>query len=368
MLTRRRSHLDSTSYRTLSRLFSYYFHIHPWRSEGPTPPEPEVASTNPTGDSLRVPKDADFDRRTEDVENKAAGARSPSRHVTCTPARDQPSVANPTVDPGVVEALPITLEDMDVLVESTFVKSGAVIEEPVIEARVTVEDEALKSAKSCLEGEVDESVEKAVGNDNGQLLLDVMMANFAGLIDDIGVESMPAQNCGASEGKLRSKESEVPKQLGGWTEEEKPASNSGYRQVDSIGFEEGEIEGELQDLGAAETDSEPGDEYADDKELGGTSVSRFSGANESQSPEMRCGNAHLIPENKETDDHVLNKEVNARSGEQLYATRAQAVSYGEVLDWNETPLPDDEVLVVSMFLLTNILYANCYISCLLLHL
>jgi hypothetical protein len=372
VLSRRRSHLDSTSYRTLSRLFSHCFRLHPSRSEGPTPPEPEVAATNPTGvysgDSLRVPKDADFDRRTADVENKAAGAGSPSRHVTCTPARDQPSVANPTVDPGAAEAPQVTLEDMDALVESTFVKPGAVIEELVIEATVVVEEATLKSAKACLEGEVDKSVEEAMGNDNGQLLLDVMMTNFAGLIDDIGVDSMPAQSCGASEGNLQSKESEDPKQLGGWTEEERPASNSGYRQVGSVGFEEGEIEGELQDLGAAESDSEPDDEYADDKEPGGTSVSRGSGATESHSQKMRCGNEHLILQNKGTDDPVLNKEVSASSGGQLYATRAQTVSYGEVLDWNETPLPEDEVLVVSMFLLTNILYANCYISCLLLHL
>jgi hypothetical protein len=368
VLTGRRSHLDSASYRTLSRLFSHCFHLYPSRGECSAPPEAELAAANPTGvdsgDSpQKVPKDADFDQRTEDVDNEAAASGTPSRHLACSPARDQPSVANPTGDLGEADAPRVALDGMDVLVvESTRGNPVTVSKELVAEVTLAVEDEDLKSMKACFEGEVHELVEEAVGNDDGQMLLDAVMTDFTGLIDDIGVDSMPAQSYGASGGELQnSQETEEPKQLGGWTEEERPQSNSDCRQVDASGFEEGEIEGELQDLGAQESDSEPANEYADDKEPGGNSVSRGLEASECHSQ------AHLPPENKGTEDPVLNKEVNVGNGGQLYVTRAQAVSYGEVLDWNEKPLPDDEVLVVSVFLSTNILDENGYITCLLLH-
>ncbi|KAK3164592.1 hypothetical protein QOZ80_1AG0021590 [Eleusine coracana subsp. coracana] len=338
VLTRRRSHLDSASYRTLSHLFSHCLHLQTSSSEASASPEAELAAANPTsvdsGDSPQVPKDADFDPRTEDVDKKAASSGSPSRHTTCAPARDETSVANPTGDQGEAEALQVGLEGMGVLVESTCGKPGAVSEEPVV-ARLDVEDEALKSMEACLDGEIDGSAVEAVGNDNGQLLLYKMMTDFTGPIDDIGVGPMPALSSGVSEGELQnSKKFEESKQLGGETEEERPACNSDCRQFDGGGFEEGEIEGELQDLDAEESDS-------DDEEPGGDSVSRGSGEHESCGHETWHRNAHLTPEIK-GNDCVLNIDVDVRNHGQISITRDQAVSYDEVLDWNETPLPDNE--------------------------
>jgi hypothetical protein len=57
VLTRRRSYHDSTSYRTLSHLFSHCFHLYPSCGEYSTPPEAELAAVNPTGvDSADSPQ------------------------------------------------------------------------------------------------------------------------------------------------------------------------------------------------------------------------------------------------------------------------------------------------------------------------
>ncbi|TVU34183.1 hypothetical protein EJB05_16014 [Eragrostis curvula] len=342
VLTRRRSHLDSASYRTLSRLFAHCFHLHPSRREAPVPPEAEPAAANPTGvesgDSAQAPVDADFDRR-KDVEKEAMAAGSSPRQETVSPVMDQPAVANPTGVP--CETPQCSLEDADeVVVKFKCSKPGAGVEDSGVGAGLLVEDEALKSMKSCLEGEIDESME-AVGDDDGQLL-DAMMTNFTGLIDDVGAGSVPEQSCAIFGGELQNINEEA-KQLGDGIEEDRPAGNSGYWKVDGGGFEEGEIEGELQELDAEESgDSKPADENADGEEQGRDSVSKGSGANESCDLDTGCGNVHLTPEIKRNGDLLLNKD--ARNDAQMCATRAQAISYDEVLDWNETPLPDDEDL------------------------
>ncbi|XP_062213626.1 zinc finger CCCH domain-containing protein 7-like [Phragmites australis] len=344
--TRRRSHLDSASYRALSRLFSHCLHLHPSRREGPAPPDAEPAAANPTvvesGDPPQAPKDADFDRR-KNVGKEAAAAGGPSRHETVSPARDQPAAANPTVCPGEAEAPQGSLEDVDevVVVESTSGKTGTRGEESGAGAGLVVEEEALKSVKACLEGEVDESVEGAVVNDDGQLLLDAIMTNFTELIDDVGAGAMPAQSSAVSGGELQSnRASEELKQSGDGIEDTRPVSNSDSRQIDGGGFEEGEIEGELQDLDSEEFgDSELGDK---DEKLEGDSVSRGSGANESCDHDTRCGNLHLTSEIKRNGYPTLNKDASVRDDAQMCVTRAQAVSYDEVVDWNETPLPNNE--------------------------
>ncbi|XP_062202718.1 zinc finger CCCH domain-containing protein 7-like [Phragmites australis] len=343
VLTRRRSHLDSASYRTLSRLFSHCLHLHPSRREVPATPEP--AAANPTGvesgDPPRAPKDADVDRR-KDVEKEAAAAGSSSRHETVSPARDEPAAANPTGDPGEAEAPQGSLEDVDeaVVVESTCGKTGAGGEESGVGAGPVVEDEALKSVKACLEGEFDESVEGAVVNTDGQLLLDAMMTNFTVMIDDDDAGAMPAQTCAVSGGELQnSKASEELKQSESGIEDGRLVSNSDRKKIDGGGFEEGEIEGELKDLDSQEF----GDlELGDDEKLEGCSVSRGSGVNKSCDHDLRCGNLHLTPEIKGNGDLIVNKDANVRDDAQICVTRAQAVSYDEVVDWNETPLPDDE--------------------------
>jgi hypothetical protein len=49
VLTCRRSHLDSASYHTLSRLFSHCFHLYPSCDKCSAPPEAKLAAVNPTG-------------------------------------------------------------------------------------------------------------------------------------------------------------------------------------------------------------------------------------------------------------------------------------------------------------------------------
>jgi hypothetical protein len=215
---------------------------------------------------------------------------------------------------------------------------------------VVVEDDALKLVKACLETtDVDESVEGALGNDDGQLLLDAMMTNFTGLIDDVGAGVIPVQTCVVSGVELQdSKASEDLKQSGGGIEDGEPVRNLDRKMNEDGGFEEGEIEGEFQDLDSEESgDSElVDDDNAEDEKLGGYSVSRGSGACDHgiQSVNLHSkpgiiGNGHL----------TLNKDANVRGDEQISVTRAQAVSYDEVVDWNVTPLPDNVVLNRSLF-------------------
>ncbi|CAL4949172.1 unnamed protein product [Urochloa decumbens] len=353
VLTRRRSHLDSASYRTLSRLFSHCLHLHPSPREGTAPPEAEPAAANPTGgdsgDSLQVPRGAGFDHL-KNVEKEATDAGGPPLHGAVSPAREQPAAENPTGDPCEAQAPEPSYDDVDkvVAVESTCGNTGAGVEGSGIGAElVGVEDDALELVKACLETtEVDELVEGALGNDDGQLLLDTMMTDFTGLIDDVGAAVIPAQTCVVSGGELQnSKASEDSKQLGGRIEEGKPVANLDHEQNDggSFDFEEGEIEGEFQDLDSEESgDSDLGDDDAAEEKLAGDSVSRGSGANESSDHDTQFGNLHSTPEIIGSGHLTLNKDASVRGDAQISVTRAQAVSYDEVVDWNETPLPDNE--------------------------
>ncbi|CAO2203788.1 unnamed protein product [Urochloa humidicola] len=351
VLTRRRSHLDSASYRTLSRLFSHCLHLLPSPREGTAPPEVEHAAANSTGgdsgDSQQVPRGTDFDPL-KNVEKEAADAGGPPLHEAVSPAREQQAAENPTGNPCEAEAPQRSRDDVDevVAVESNCGNTGAGAEESGIGAVLVEEDDALELVKACLETtEVDELVEGALGNDDGQLL-DSMMTDFTGLIDDVGAAVIPAQTCVVSGGELQnSKASEDSKQSGGRIEVGEHVTNLDHEQNDGggIDFEEGEIEGEFQDLDSEESgDSELGDDDAAEEKLGGDSVSRGSGANESSDHDTQFGNLHSTPEIIGNGHLTLNKDASVRGDAQISVTRAQAVSYDEVVDWNETPLPDNE--------------------------
>ncbi|KAG2598540.1 zinc finger CCCH domain-containing protein 7-like [Panicum virgatum] len=340
VLTRRRSHLDSASYRTLSRLFSHCLHLQPSSRVGTAPTEGGPAVAKPTGehsgDSAQVPEGADFDQL-KDLEKE-----------TVSPAREQLAAANPTGNPCEAEAPQRSHDDLDevVAVESTCGtgNTSAVVEKLGIGAgTVVVEDDALQLVKACLETtEVNESLEGALGNDDGQLLLDAMLTNFTGLIDDVGAGVIPVETCVVSGGELQnSKASEDLKQSGGRIEDVEPVSNLNRELNIDGGFEEGEIEGELQDLDSEESgDSElVDDDNAEDENLGGDSVSKGSGACDHG---IQSVNLHSKPEIVGNGHLTLNKDANVRGDEQISVTRAQAVSYDEVVDWNETPLPGNE--------------------------
>ncbi|CAO2170390.1 unnamed protein product [Urochloa humidicola] len=354
VLTRRRSHLDSASYRTLSRLFSHCLHLHTSPREGTALPEAEPAAANPTGgdsaDSLQVPRDTDFDLL-KNVEEETTDVGGPPLHGTVSPARELPAAENPTGgDPCEAEAPERSHDDVDmvVAVESTSGYTGAGVEGSGIGAGLAgVEDDALELVKACLETtEVDELVEGALGNDDGQLLLDTMMTNFTGLIDDVGAGVIPVQTCVVSGGELQnSNASEDSKQSGGGIEDGEPVTNLDCKQNDGGGFdfEEGEIEGEFQDLDSEESvDSELGDDDDTEEKLGGDSVSRGSGVSKSSDHATQFGNLHPAPEITGNGHLTLNKDASVRGDAEISVTRAQAVSYDEVVDWNETPLPDNE--------------------------
>ncbi|CAO2176973.1 unnamed protein product [Urochloa humidicola] len=354
VLTRRRSHLDSASYRTLSRLFSHCLHLHTSPREGTALPEAEPAAANPTGgdsaDSLQVPRDTDFDLL-KNVEEETTDVGGPPLHGTVSPARELPAAENPTGgDPCEAEAPERSHDDVDmvVAVESTSGYTGAGVEGSGIGAGLAgVEDDALELVKACLETtEVDELVEGALGNDDGQLLLDTMMTNFTGLIDDVGAGVIPVQTCVVSGGELQnSNASEDSKQSGGGIEDGEPVTNLDCKQNDGGGFdfEEGEIEGEFQDLDSEESvDSELGDDDDTEEKLGGDSVSRGSGVRKSSDHATQFGNLHPAPEITGNGHLTLNKDASVRGDAEISVTRAQAVSYDEVVDWNETPLPDNE--------------------------
>ena len=174
-----------------------------------------------------------------------------------------------------------------------------------------------------------------------------MLTNFTGLIDDVGAGVIPVETCVVSGGELQnSKASEDLKQSGGRIEDVEPVSNLNRELNIDGGFEEGEIEGELQDLDSEESgDSElVDDDNAEDENLGGDSVSRGSGACDHG---IQSVNLHSKPEIVGNGHLTLNKDANVRGDEQISVTRAQAVSYDEVVDWNETPLPGNEVLNTS---------------------
>jgi len=362
VLTRRRSHLDSASFRTLSRLFSHCLHINSSPRDGTAPSEPEPAVADPVGgdadDSPGTPHGADFDRQ-KDLEIETADAGGPSLNG----AVYQPAAANPTLDLGEAEALQLEGADAVVVVESTSCMTRAEVEEsaaPLVENTLcktsaevesavgaglaAVEDVSLKSVESLLETKVDESVEVAVGDDEGRLLLEAMMTDFTGLIDDVDAGLISAQSCTVSGGDLQnSKASGDSKQLGGGIEGGEPLRNCDHRQNDGGGFEEGEIEGEFQDLGSEESrDSKHGDEDGEDEKLEGNSISRGSGPDKTCDHGTRFGNLHSTPEIG--NDHlILNRDAIVRGDAQIPVTSAQAVTYDDLVDWNETPLPDNEV-------------------------
>jgi hypothetical protein len=275
----------------------------------------------------------------------------------------QPAAANPTLDLGEAEALQLEGADAVVVVESTSCMTRAEVEEsaaPLVENTLcktsaevesavgaglaAVEDVSLKSVESLLETKVDESVEVAVGDDEGRLLLEAMMTDFTGLIDDVDAGLISAQSCTVSGGDLQnSKASGDSKQLDGGIEGGEPLRNCDHRQNDGGGFEEGEIEGEFQDLGSEESgDSKHGDEDGEDEKLEGNSISRGSGPDKTCDHGTRFGNLHSTPEIG--NDHlILNRDAIVRGDAQIPVTRAQAVTYDDLVDWNETPLPDNEV-------------------------
>ncbi|KAL6615425.1 hypothetical protein ACP70R_037695 [Stipagrostis hirtigluma subsp. patula] len=314
VLTRRRAHLDSACYRALSRLFSHCLQVHPSHRESPTPPAVDLAAAKSvggdSGEPPEAPRGAGFNRPKDAEEAAASG--SPPRQETLSPAIVEAAAANP------IEAPQRSVEDVQetALVESTCCKTSALGEELGVGAGLVAEDETFQSVMACLEGEVNESVEATVDNDNDQMLLDAMMTNFSGLIDDADAGAMPTQSCGISGGELQNSDiSEDVNELGGGIEDDKPVGSSDHKQLNGDGFEEGEIEGEAQDLDTEESGgSELGEEDAEDEKL----------------------------EIKGNVDHILNKDANVRGDAHSFITRAQAVSYDEVLDWNETPLPDDE--------------------------
>ncbi|KAG0538153.1 hypothetical protein BDA96_03G210900 [Sorghum bicolor] len=361
VFTRRRSHLDSASFRTLSRLFSHCLHINQSPC-GIAPPEPEPVAADPVGgdsdDSPERPNGADCDRL-KDVEIEAADAGGLSLYG----AVYQPAAANPTLDLGESEALKhegadavlvvestsgMTRAEVEesaaLVVESTSCKTSAEVEESaVVAGLVAVEDLSLKSVESLLGTKVDESVEVAVGDDEGRLLLEAMMTDFTGLIDDVDAGVISAQSCAVSAGDLQnSKASEESKQLDGGIEEGEPLRNCDHEQNGGGGFEEGEIEGEFQDFGSEESvDSEHGDEDGEDEKLEGNSISRGSGPDKTCDHGTQFGNLHSTPEIG-NDDLILNRDAIVRGDAQIPVTRAQAVTYDDVVDWNENPLPDNE--------------------------
>lgn len=325
-------------------------------------PEPVAADFvgGDPDDSPERPNGAEFDRL-KDVEIEAADAGGPSLHGTV----HQPAAANSTLDLVEAEAEALQLEgagavgvvestscmtraeageSAGLVVESTSCKTTAEVEESAVGAGLAmVGDVSLKSVESLLETKVDDSVEVAVGDDEGCLLFEAMLTNFTGLIDDVDAGAIPTQRCAVSGGDLQNnKASEDLKQLGGRIEEGEPLRNCDNGQNDGGGFEEGEIEGEFQDLGSEESgNSEHGDEDGEDEKLEDNSISRGSGPNKSCDYGTQFGNLHSIPETG--NDHlVLNMDAIVRGDAQISVTRAQAVTYDEVVDWNETPLPDNE--------------------------
>ncbi|WVZ59049.1 hypothetical protein U9M48_009254 [Paspalum notatum var. saurae] len=312
--------------------------LHPPPNEGTTPPEAEPAAEGPSGGDYVVspesPGGASFDRL-KDLEGEASGTGGPSLHGIVSPVRTQPAAANPTGDPA--ESTQYLVEDASVVVlaERMSCKTSGEGEES---------DEALKSVEACLETEVDGSVEEAMGDDEGQLLFDAMLTNFTGLIDDAADGEISTQSCGASGGGLQnSKLSEVLKQFGSGIEDGEPVSNSDCGQNAGGGFEEGEIEGEFQDLDSEEFEnSELGDQDAEDEELGGDSITKGSGTNESCDNGTWFKNLHSTPDIPGNGHLLLDQDANVSGNAQISVARAQAISYDDVLVWNETPPPNNE--------------------------
>ncbi|KAM0864389.1 hypothetical protein ACQ4PT_043981 [Festuca glaucescens] len=356
-LTRRRSHLDSASYRTLSRLFSHCLHLHPQQHAVPAHPEVETAAANPICDESPQgasvpPKDTELGQGNDLAEESAVVSTSvPEAPV---PSVVEAAAGNPIADldvapQGSVEHEVAGVEQVEgvedmVVVGSACRKPGALVEEFSGEAELVGADEVLRTMKACLEGEVEESVEVAVVNDDGHLLLDTMMTNFSGLIGDASGGTASMQDYGVSEGESQNdgKIADGVTKLGAGIEEDRPVGDLDHQSVDAGGFEEGEIEGDLQDLDDESDDS--GHQDADDEKLEEDRVTRGSGENESSGHDMRCLNLLSTPKIKGTGDLnlILDKEGSIKSDALMHVPRAQVVSYDEIVEWNETPVHDAE--------------------------
>ncbi|KAL5221175.1 hypothetical protein ABZP36_025888 [Zizania latifolia] len=361
-LSGRRAHLESASYRALSRLFSHCLHLHPSRHAGRPDEEVEHAAANSLGDSGGFPQVAGSpqseDARLDWRKNLEVDAAYPAPHETPSPSPlGVPDASlNSTTDPGIVlQGTPGSgiagverVEGVEeaVLTGSTSGKAGDDGEELGVGAGLKGEDEALRSMNACLDGEVNELVKEMVCNDDGHLLLDAMMTNLSGLIDDASAGTMSAQSCGASGAKLLhdGKVAEEVKELGDGIDDDRYVDNVDHGPIDGGGFEEGEIEGDIQNLFADDSgNSELEDEDANGEKLEEDFVSRRSGDNGSCGHDVHSCYSHLMPQ-KGNRDLALNTERNSKDDSQMHVTRAQTVSYDEIVDWNETPLPGDEVL------------------------
>uniref|UniRef100_A0A0D9V257 C3H1-type domain-containing protein n=1 Tax=Leersia perrieri TaxID=77586 RepID=A0A0D9V257_9ORYZ len=361
-LSRRRAHLDSASYRALSRLFSHCLHLHPppHAARSDADGERAAAAITPPGGSGGLPsggspppKDLVCDGG-KDLEVEVA-LGNPTPHETPSASVSPDAAANPNTDPGVApEGTPESgvagverVESVEevVLAGSTSGKDGADGEELGAGSGLMGDDEALRSMQACLDGDNNELVSEIVGNDDEQLQLDAMMTNLSGRIDDASAGLMSAQSGGASGGKLQDdgRVAEEVKELGAGIGYDRSVVSSDHGSIDGC-FEEGEIEGDMQNLDADDSgNSEHEGEDVAGEELEQDFVSRRKGENESCGQVIKSHSLHLIPQ-KGNGDFALNKQCDSNDGSQMHVARAQAVSYDEVVDWNETPLPDDKAL------------------------
>uniref|UniRef100_A0A0E0MYA5 C3H1-type domain-containing protein n=1 Tax=Oryza rufipogon TaxID=4529 RepID=A0A0E0MYA5_ORYRU len=359
VLSRRRAHLDSASYRALSRLFSHCLHLHPPRhaARPDAEVEPAAAAAIPPGGSGGLPHgdspppaDVGGDRGKNLEVEVALGNHAP--HETPSTSASPDAAVNPTTDPGVVpqgteEGRVAGVERVEGVEEVVFAggtsgEADADGDELGAGAGLMGDDEALRSMQACLDGEDSELVIEMVGNDNEQLQLDVMMNNLSGLIDDASACVMSAQSCGVSGDKLQSDDrvAEEVKELGAGIGNDRSVCSLDHGSLDGGGgFEEGEIEGDTQNLDA---DDSGNSELQDDVELEEDFDSRRIEEDGSCGHDLKS-NLHLIPQ-KGNGDTARNMLCNSKGDSQMHVARAQAVSYDEVLDWNETPLPDDKAL------------------------
>ncbi|KAF7036672.1 hypothetical protein CFC21_047257 [Triticum aestivum] len=350
-LTRRRSHLDSASYRTLSRLFSHCLHHRPSQLAAPAPLEVEPAAANPICDESPQgcsvpPEDAESERGKDLGEEETAVRTSVIENPS--PAAVDAATGNPIADPAVAPQRYMEHQVAGVQrVEGVtdMVVGGNVCRETVALLEELGAEDVLRSMKDCLEGEVDELAEPGVVvvNDDEHLLLDTMMTNFSGLIADASGGTTSMLNYGVSGGEPHNDGNiaEGVKELGAGTEEDRPMGDSDQHSVDGGVVEEGEIEGDMQALDVDESDDSELED-ADDEELGEDFANRVLGENESSGQDIRCLNLLSTPKIKGTSDLVLNKEGYIKDDALKHVTRAQAVSYDEIVEWNETPLPDTE--------------------------
>ncbi|KAI4966436.1 hypothetical protein ZWY2020_040969 [Hordeum vulgare] len=337
-LTRRRSHLDSASYRTLSRLFSHCLHHRSSQLAAPAPLEVQPASANPISEESPQgcsvpPKDPEFGRGKDLGEGEAAVRTSVVENPS--PAVVDAATGNPIADPDVAPQRSVEHQMAGVQRAEgvkDMVVGGNVCRETVALVEELMAEDVLRSMKDCLEGEVDELVEPdvVVVNDDDHLLLDTMMTNFSGLIADASGGTTSMLNM-----------AEGVKELGAGTEEDRPVGDSDQHSVDGGVVEEGEIEGDMQALDVDESDDSEL-EVAGDEELEEDFANRVLEENESSGQGVRCLNLLSTPKIKGTSDLVLNKEGSIKDDALKHVTRAQAVSYDEIVEWNETPLHDAE--------------------------